>query len=138
MISDDVLKKRLYKHGLKATTQRIVVYEALTGSSVHPTADQVIEKVRKSYPAISQGTIYKTLETFASKGLIKRVKTQGGKLRYDASLEQHHHLHLKDSGEIIDYYDKELNDLLINYFKKKEIPGFKIDDIQLHINGEYK
>lgn len=138
MIGNDEIRKRLYQHGLKATTQRMVVYEALSRSAEHPTAEQIIQRIHANYPAISQGTIYKTLEIFASKGLIKRVKTQGGKLRYDASLEQHHHLHLKDSGEIMDYYDEELNKLLKEYFEKKEIPGFEINDIQLHINGEYK
>ncbi len=138
MFSNEELKKRLYQHGLKATTQRMVVYEALSRTKEHPTAEQVIERIREKYPAISQGTIYKTLETFTSKGLIKRVKTQEGKLRYDASLEQHHHLYVKDSGAIVDYYDDELNNLLEDYFKKKAIPGFKISDIQLHINGEYK
>ena len=69
------IKETLDEHGLKSTHQRMVIYQTLKDSSAHPTAENIFEKLRRSHPSISLGTVYKTLETFVEKGLIKRVKT---------------------------------------------------------------
>jgi Fur family peroxide stress response transcriptional regulator len=58
-------------------------------------------------------------------------------MRYDAFLESHHHLYCSDSDRIEDYLDNELNKILENYFEKKRIPGFKIEDIKLQIIGKF-
>ena len=130
--------QELVKHGLKVTPQRIAVLEALKAINGHPTADNVIEFIRKNHPHISTGTIYKTLETFTEKGLTKKVKTAKELMRYELSNQLHHHLYSSKSDRIEDYYDDELNELLSEYFKKKPIQNFTIDDIKLQITGNFK
>ena len=83
------------------------------------------------------GTVYNILEVFADKGVIKRVKSEKGILRYDAIRESHHHLYCTDTEKIEDYYDNELSELLEDYFRKRRIQGFEIDEISLHIIGKY-
>jgi Fur family peroxide stress response transcriptional regulator len=124
--------------GLKVTPQRMLVLEAVTEMKNHPTADHIIEFIRQSNPNIAVGTIYKVLENFVDKGLIKMVKTDKDKMRYDAFLEKHHHLYCVNSDRIEDYNDEELNVLIENYFKTKTIPGFTIEDIKLQIIGTFK
>jgi Fur family peroxide stress response transcriptional regulator len=58
-------------------------------------------------------------------------------MRYDAILEKHHHLYCSESDRIEDYMDDELNKLIENYFEKKNIPDFKIEDIKLQIIGKF-
>lgn len=119
---------------LKVTPQRIVVLDTLMRMD-HPTVDQIIGKVVKLHPNISQGTVYKTLQTLVDKGIIKKVKTDTGKMRYDAVQVAHHHLYSRNSDRIDDYVDRELDILLSNYFAEKQIPGFEIEDIRLQISG---
>lgn len=129
--------KILVQNGLKVTPQRIAVLEVMLNLKNHPDADNVIEYIRINYPHVSIGTVYKTLETFVEKGILSRVKTESGVMRYDAIPEKHHHLYCSETERIEDYYDQELTDLIDNYLKKKRIPHFKIKDIKLQIVGEF-
>jgi len=132
------------KHGidlkdsnLKVTPQRVAVLEALINLKNHPTADKIKEYVVKNHPNIAVGTIYKTLETFVEKGLVKKVKTEKDVMRYDAILDNHHHLYCEDTERIEDFFDDKLNGMLEKYFRKKKIPNFKVKDIKLQIIGTF-
>jgi Fur family transcriptional regulator, peroxide stress response regulator len=122
---------------LKVTPQRIAVLEALNSLKEHPTADKIKEYVVKNHPNIAVGTIYKTLETFVEKGLVKKVKTEKDVMRYDAILDNHHHLYCEDTERIEDFFDEQLNNMLEEYFKKRKIPNFKVKDIKLQIIGTF-
>ena len=133
------------KHGvnlknsnLKITPQRVAVLEALNKlQDQHPTADKIKEYVVKNHPNIAVGTIYKTLETFVEKGLVRKVKTEQDVMRYDAILDKHHHLYCEDTDRIADFFDIKLNEMLEEYFKKRKIPNFKVRDIKLQIIGTF-
>ncbi|MGM0532769.1 MAG: Fur family transcriptional regulator [Bacteroidota bacterium] len=136
MLQVKKIRDKLAESGLKVTPQRIAVYEALLNIDDHPTAEMIKEYVSEKNPAISLGTVYKTLEALVGKGLITKVKTENDIMRYDPVIENHHHLYDQKTGSIYDYYDDELNDLIFNYLKKKKIKNFNIEDIKLHIIGE--
>lgn len=138
IMNNDVNKTNLVRGKLKITPQRLAVLEALDKLKNHPTADDIKEYVILYHPNIATGTIYKTLETFVGKGIIKKVKTEKDVMRYDAILENHHHLYCEESELIEDYFDEELNMMLENYFNKKKIPNFEIKEIRLQINGIFK
>lgn len=129
--------KILSEKGLKVTIQRIAVYEALCMERVHPTAENLILKVAKKYPSISAGTVYKTLDTFVDHKIIKRVKTDSDVMRYDNVLDRHHHLYCEENDRISDYYDEELDKILLDYFKKKNIPDFELEDFKLQLVGKF-
>ena len=128
---------KLIEKGLKVTPQRIAIFEAIVKLNNHPTADNIIEYIRKNHPNIATATVYKVLDALVACGLIMRVKTDRDIMRYDAITESHHHIYCSDSDCIEDYFDKELNTLLMDYFKKKNIPNFKIEDLKLHIIGKF-
>ena len=121
---------------LRVTPQRIAVMEALLKSN-HPTADKLIELIRKSHPNIAIGTIYKVLETFVAKGLIKKLDTQGDSMRYDAILEPHHHLYSENTNRIEDFYDEDLSALIKDYLEKKKIENFKLSDFRIQLIGDF-
>lgn len=131
------LSRELNARGLKVTPQRIAVLEAISNLNNHPTAENIMEYIRKVHPNISSATVYKVLDVFVSNGLIKRVKTERDIMRYDPVAESHHHIYCTDSDRIDDYHDEELNKLLEDYFNKKRIPDFLIEDLKLHIIGKY-
>lgn len=131
------ISSKLTEKGLKVTPQRISILNAITKLNNHPTADNIVEYLRKNHPNISVATVYKVLDTFVENGLINRVKTEKDIMRYDAITESHHHIYCSDSERIEDYNDHELNALLESYFEMKKIPNFRIEDIKLQIIGKY-
>lgn len=131
------ISKKLIEKGLKVTPQRIAVFEAIINLHNHPTAENIIEFIRKSNPHIATATVYKVLDALTDNGLIKKVKTEKDIMRYDAILESHHHLYCSVSDRIEDYIDEELNKMLESHFTTKGIPDFQIEDIKLQIIGKF-
>lgn len=132
------IRDKIANSGLKVTPQRISVYEAIISMDDHPTAEMIRKEVARKIPSISLGTVYKTLEAFVEKGLIKKIRTEEDVMRYDPVLEKHHHLYCQKSNTIADYYDEQLNQIIRDYFKEKDISNFKIEDVKVHIIGEFK
>jgi Fur family peroxide stress response transcriptional regulator len=133
----DEIRNKLVEKGLKITPQRIAILEAIIKLNNHPTADNIMDYIRKTHPNIATATVYKVLDALVENGLIKKVKTEKDIMRYDAFIENHHHLYCSDSDRIEDYLDDELNEIIDKHFKKKGIPGFKIEDINLQIMGKF-
>ncbi|MFC0878564.1 Fur family transcriptional regulator [Saccharicrinis sp. FJH2] len=130
------LRNKLTEKGLKVTPQRMVILDAIYALN-HPTAENISDVIRRNHPNISTATVYKVLDAFVSCGLIQRVQTERDHMRYDALMENHHHLYCPETDRIEDYNDEELNELLAGYFKKKNIPNFKIEDLKLQIIGKF-
>ena len=105
--------------------------------SDHPSAEEVLAYLRRTNPHTGTGTVYNILEVFADKGIVKRVRTEKGILRYDAVQVKHHHIYCTDSERIEDYNDRELSAMLEEYFSKHKIHGFDIEELSLHIIGRY-
>jgi len=131
------ISNKLIEKGLRVTPQRIAILDAIIKLNNHPVAENIIEYIRKNHPNISVATVYKALDALVENGLIKKVKTEKDIMRYDAIMDNHHHIYFSDSDRIEDYYDNELNELLETYFEKKKIPHLKIEDIKLQIIGKY-
>lgn len=132
------LKKVLGDHGLKATHQRILILEAFILSSEHPTAEMLYSQAKQKSPSLSLGTVYKTLDAFTDVGLVQKVKTDEDTVRYDAKTDSHHHIFCQKTNKIIDYEDQELEALLKDYFQRKQIENFEIEDVQLQVTGKIK
>lgn len=124
--------------GLRVTPQRIAVLEAVYDLKNHPSSDDIARYVKDHHPNIAVGTIYNILDSLVKADILKRVKTERGAMLYDAITEKHHHLYCSESDKIEDYYDQELDDILNDFFEKKKISGFEIEDIKLQLVGKFK
>ena len=131
------IRNKLIEKGLKVTPQRIAILEAIITLNNHPTAENMIDYIRKNHPNIATATVYKVLDALVANELIKKVKTERDVMRYDAIMESHHHLYCSESDRIEDFVDTELNDMIEKYFEKKKIPDFKIEDVKLQIIGKF-
>lgn len=131
------IRNKLSDKGLKVTPQRLAILDAIFKVGGHPSADNIIEYIRQSNPNIASGTVYKVLDTLIENKLIKRVNSDRDIMRYDGKMEKHHHLYCIECDVIEDYVDEELDELLKNYFKSKDIKGFCIKDLVLQIKGTF-
>ena len=129
---------KLSEKGLRVTPQRIAIFGAIIKLDNHPTAENIIEYIKKNHPNISVGTVYKVLDSFVENSLLKKVKTESGIMRYDPLLANHHHLYCQETDRIEDFEDQKLDELINQYFDKKGIKNFKIQDIKLQITGTFK
>lgn len=129
---------KLSERGLRVTPQRIAILSAILDLNNHPTAEHIIDYIKKKHPHISIGTVYKVLDSLVENHLIRKVKTESGTMRYDPLLANHHHLFCSESDRIEDYEDETLDALISDYFRKKGIKDFNIENIQLHITGKFK
>lgn len=131
------IRNKLIEKGLKVTPQRLAIFEAIVKLNNHPTADDIAISIKHDHPNIAVGTVYKVLDSLVSNRLVKKVNTEKDVMRYDAILENHHHLYDAASDKISDYYNDEINELLSEYFRKNKIPDFEIGDIKLQIVGRF-
>jgi Fur family peroxide stress response transcriptional regulator len=137
-LNTEEITAKLIEKGLRVTPQRVAIFEAIIKLDNHPTAENIIEYIKKKHPNVSTGTIYKVLDSFVENKLLKKVKTENGIMRYDPFLLSHHHLYCAETDKIVDYKDHELDELLQSYFKKKKIRNFNIQDINLQLTGTFK
>ncbi len=113
----------LRSHGLQVTHQRLAVYQELYNTiDEHPDAEMIYREVRKRFPMISLGTVYKTLERFAEVGLVRKVSPTTEVARYDADLSSHHHLVCLDCQRITNVKPTEVD---------REIPIPKHGEFQI-------
>jgi Fe2+ or Zn2+ uptake regulation protein len=75
----------------RLTKQRAAVLRAL-GDGTHLSAETILERVRSEMPAVSLGTIYRTLDILREIGLVQIFSFAGSAARYEAALEKHHHI----------------------------------------------
>ena len=74
------------------THQRLAVFRALLTSREHPSAEGVFREVKPELPALSLGTVYKTIDFLVELGFVRAVDAPGTSRRFDANLGAHHHL----------------------------------------------
>jgi Fur family transcriptional regulator, peroxide stress response regulator len=85
----------------RMTRQRKVILAELRGTDSHPTADEIYERVRRTLPRISLGTVYRNLQTLVSDGQV-RTLSDGGRMRYDGALDDHCHVRCAACGVVGD------------------------------------
>jgi Fe2+ or Zn2+ uptake regulation protein len=83
----------------RLTKQRAAILRALEDGA-HLTAEAIHERVRAELPAVSLGTIYRTLDILRGIGLVQ-IFVFGGAARYEAALDKHHHLICVSCAEIV-------------------------------------
>jgi len=73
------------------TRQRRFILEEVRKCNMHPTADQIYQRVRRRLPRISLGTVYRNLELLSEEGLIQKLELGGTQRRYDSEAKNHYH-----------------------------------------------
>ena len=91
------------RSGLKATSQRFIIYKRLLEGANHPTADQLYDEVSPGLPGLSRDTVYRTLNMLAECGLAIKLVMPGGATHFDGDIRQHHHFLCEACGRIFDF-----------------------------------
>ena len=87
---------------LKHSRQRDAIKSNLMHRRDHPTADMIYADIRKDYPSVSLGTVYRNLSLLTEIGEIQRLASTDGAVRYDGNLQPHDHFICTRCGRIAD------------------------------------
>jgi len=96
------LTDALHTRGLRATSQRLLIHDALMHAHRHLTAEQVRKAVADRLPGVSLPTVYATLDLFEELGLVRRLRAGAGAVLYDPRAEPHQHAVCRVCGAVQD------------------------------------
>ena len=85
----------------RSTRQQRLVFEAVSTTKSHPTAEWIYETVRRQLPRVSLGTVYRNLQKLVAEGRLRSFE-RAGRIRYDADLELHDHFSCDRCGLLMD------------------------------------
>ena len=133
------IEKKCKEKGVRLTDQRKIIAKVMSeskatfGSKDHPDVDELHTRVSLIDKKISIATVYRTVKLLEESGIIERHDFKEGKSRYEPSTDEHHdHLIDINTGEIIEFVDKEIEDLQNKVAKKL---GYKLVDHKLELYG---
>ena len=90
--------------GLKYSRQREAILQFLMTRKDHPTADAVYANIRKEFPNISLGTVYRNLTLLSDRGQLLRLHLGDGVDHFDADTSRHYHFICSECGSVLDLH----------------------------------
>lgn len=114
------------------TPQRIAVLREVRGSSSHLTASDIYDRVREQHPAISFGTVYRTLHLLAEHGLILEFPFGDQASRFDGRTDRHDHVHCSKCGALVDV---DVPTALLAHHVAEDQTGYEIEAHQTIFTG---
>ena len=85
----------------KNTEQKRIILDAFK-KGYFPTADELLQKIRKSYPDYSRATLYRNLASFCESGELKKISVAGQTDRFTNNVDCNYHLVCEVCGKIED------------------------------------
>ncbi|HYE41845.1 MAG TPA: Fur family transcriptional regulator [Caulobacteraceae bacterium] len=108
----DRIEKLCAERGMRMTDQRRVVARVLGESHDHPDVEELYRRASAVDPHISIATVYRTVRLFEEAGVVEKHDFGDGRSRYEEASDDHHdHLIDTKTGEVIEFYDEEIEKL---------------------------
>ena len=127
-----VENNELRKAGLKVTLPRVKILQMLdsvTSGQRHMSAEDVYKALMEAGEDVGLATVYRVLTQFEAAGLVERHNFDGGHAVFELADGGHHdHMVCVDSGEVIEFFDPEIEKLQKEIVKQH---GFELVDHNL-------
>ena len=131
------IEEKCKAKGVRLTDQRKLIAKVMSdskltfGSKDHPDVDELHKRVSLVDTKISIATVYRTVKLLEESGIIERHDFKEGKSRYEPSTDEHHdHLIDINTGDIVEFVDKDIEELQYKIAKKL---GYKLVDHKLEL-----
>lgn len=127
-----VENNELRKAGLKVTLPRVKILQMLdsaTSGQRHMSAEDVYKALMDAGEDVGLATVYRVLTQFEAAGLVERHNFDGGHAVFELADGGHHdHMVCVDTGEVIEFFDPEIEKLQKDIVKQH---GFELVDHNL-------
>lgn len=106
------LERLCAERGVRLTERRRVIARVLAESEDHPDVEELLRRVVRVDPRISQATVYRTMRVFEEAGLVARVDFGDGRARFELVSKDHHdHLIDTTSGKVMEFRNDKIERL---------------------------
>ena len=130
------IERLCIEKGLKMTDQRRIIARVLSEASDHPDVEEVYRRSVGIDPRISVATVYRTVKLFEEANMLERLDFGDGRARYEEASEEHHdHLIDVNSGEVIEFLNKDIERLQQEIARRL---GYKLVGHRLELFGVRK
>jgi len=121
----ELLVEALRKEGLRFTEQRKFIWDEITSSDDHREAEDIFLSLRKKNINVSRATVYRTIDVLVKNNLVRKLDIGDAPSKYENKIDSHHHDHMicLETGDIIEFYNEELENLQDEIAKKH---GYKV------------
>lgn len=131
-LTGEEIRERLNRHGLKATPQRVLVYEAMCRLG-HASADSVYRHLGGPGSPLTIATVYNVLESMTEAGLLALRPSFKGKMFFDVNTDSHFHIYRKDTGTVSDFRDEKLLQAVGEGIRGNLPEGLVLDGVEIQI-----
>lgn len=94
----------LNQKGLRASPQRIAIFDYLVKNKNHPTVDTIYKALHPDIPSLSKTTVYNTLKKMVESDLVMTVTIEDSEARYDADTSNHGHFKCSKCDVVYDVF----------------------------------
>lgn len=130
MHAPDIVAARYREQGRRLTPQRQLLFSLMHDNATHPTAEALYDEASKRMPGISLRTVYQTLDELQEMGEVQLMRCDGGAVRFDSNVDEHHHAIDAVTGELFDVYVDNVDSL------RAQLPaGFTVDNVSIVFHG---
>ncbi len=130
-----VENNELRKAGLKVTLPRVKILQMLDNAEHrHMSAEDVYKALMEAGEDVGLATVYRVLTQFEAAGLVVRHNFDGGHAVFELADSGHHdHMVCVDSGEVIEFFDAEIEKRQQSVAKSK---GWVVQDHSMALYGQ--
>jgi len=109
----EILVEILRSEGLRYTKQRQAVWDEIRKSDEHRDAEEIYNKLKSNGVRVSRATVYRTIDVLVKNKLVRKMDVGEGRRLFEPRLDNRHHDHMicMDTGNIIEFFDEELENL---------------------------
>jgi Fur family transcriptional regulator, ferric uptake regulator len=131
MSCTEKVSRQLRARGFRVTPQRLAVLQVLHDGG-HLSPAQVYERARRLTPGMTEATVYRALDFLAAQGPVAAVRAGGGRLGYELTDGQHHHLACRRCGADLEVAHDRFADL---FARLEAETGYRLQVGHLTLTG---
>lgn len=111
--------------------QREIILDVLTKNAIHPTAEELLEILKRDNLNVGMTTLYRNLNQLAQTGMIKKIDGLESPAHFDHNTFEHYHFICKKCNRVFDIPQEVAPDIIKN---TQKATGFDIisHDIVFH------
>ena len=112
--------------------QREIILDTLSKNAIHPTAEALLEFLKRDESNVGMTTLYRNLNQLADAGLIKKIDGLEPSAHFDHNTFEHYHFICEKCKKVYDIPSSVAPDLVKN---TTEATGFDITSHDIVFHG---
>lgn len=117
------------------TKQRQAIFDAIEGHGGHLTAEEVYKLVKRRFPRLSLGTVYRNLRVLVEQGRLRELDFGMAVTYFETVKDSHYHMICRICGSIADAempVERRLQSIMA---RARDLGGFRIEEHRLDFIG---